>query len=66
MLSGLVTFGQCTFEGHTLILDANKGQGQHEPDFTEETLRLFHSSNTEEFTITGREWLIRWEGFAPN
>ena len=50
-LSGLVTFNKCTFEGHTLILDVSKGQGQQELEVTEETVRSFHSSDTEEFAI---------------
>ena len=50
-LSGLVTFYQCTFEGHILILDVNRGQGQQEPEITEETVRSFHSSDPKEFSI---------------
>ena len=50
-LSGMVTFYQCTFEGHILILDVNSGQGQQEPEITEETVRSFHSSDPKEFSI---------------
>ena len=37
-VSSLVNLYKCLFEGHTFILDVTRGQGQHEPEVTEETV----------------------------